>query len=159
MTKEEQEELLSEFTTRLVNRDATYDLDGSHMLTIKLADKTWRKKTMVSMTFLPHSIYVSKTDVIFCFTPEDPQPDFETIEVPAAKIDQTFPLLLDDMKAWAQQRFYTGPPGATRVNDVERTSTVKDLLQRIFAYAKEDESLALAADDSEMTSLPNFGMF
>lgn len=156
MNQDDKNDLLTSLMDALKQADKAYALDGPMMMTVKLPDSTFRKKTVLGMEFLPLEARVGARDTIFCFTPEDPQ-DFNSVEVGSKDMDTCFPLFLEDMKQWMLKRFMAG--GASRGANIDNCENVRDLVGMMFAMEREDLKEDEAADDSEMAAHPMFGMF
>ena len=156
MNKDDQNDLLGEAVFRIKNSGEVFETDGTPTVTVKLPDGTFRKKPAPPTAYYMAGAYVGSRDTIFCFTPEDPQ-EWIQIEVPAKDMDQVFPLFLNTMQEWASARFMQAD--AARGNVIAATKSVTELCKLIFGYAETDEKRAAELDDSQLISLPNFGMF
>lgn len=157
MTKEEQDDLLRELMHKLLRQDKAYSLDGTPTLTVKLNDGTFRKKPAALTEYFPSDAYTGSREINFCFTPEDPQEGWAHIEIAARNLDDVMPTFLEDAQGWAKAKFMSGD--ASRGVIIDAQKSVVALLDKIFIFAAEDEKRALEGDDSELTALPNFGMF
>lgn len=156
MTKEDLNETLTELMHKLLKQDKTYSADGTPTLTVKMPDGTFRKKPAAPTEYFPSSAYQGARDTIFCFSPEDPQ-EWAQVEVGSKDLDNVFPLFLDDMKHWASVKFMPG--GASRGNAIDATGSVSQLVDLISIYGEEDRKRAEEADATDLTALPNFGIF
>lgn len=160
MNKEEKEDLLSELVSHLEKSDAVFSLDGPLMVTIKMKDNTWRKKTLQKENYYLSSVYIAKTDVIFCFQPEEVTNSLgeaQHIEVPSKDIDTAFPLFLDAAIGWARDTFV--PRDAFRLHAINNASDFRGLLNMILNFAKDDKKQEESEIDNSLMSIPYFGMF
>lgn len=160
MNSEEKTDLLSELVSYLEKQDAVFSLDGPLMVTIKQKDNTWRKKSLHKSDYYLSSVYVAKTDVIFCFQPEeitDVLGDAQHIEIPSKDMDTAFPLFLDAAIKWAREKFT--PIDASRVQPINSVTEFRGLLNMVFNYADLDKQQEESEIDNSLASLPYFGMF
>jgi hypothetical protein len=126
-------------------------------LTVKLPDDTFRKKPSPNTAYYPKSAYQGVRDMVFIFTPEDPQ-EWVQIEVAAKQMDDIFPLFLDGMKEWATKRFAVNGE-ESRSQEIKQVKSVVALTEQVFVYEELDEKKLEGVGDSEMKNLPTFGMF
>lgn len=160
MNKEEKEELFSELVAHLEKKDAVFSLDGPLMVTIKQKDNTFRKRAVDKRNFFLSSIYSAKTDLIFCFQPEeisDPLTDAQHIEIPSKDIDTAFPLFLDAAVDWARARFV--PADASRLDPIVRVEDFRALVNMVLNFAGDDKKREEGEVDNSLASHPYFGMF
>lgn len=156
MTDEQKTELLESLMSELRTKDRFYSLEGPTLLTVQLPDGTFRRKEGFGTDYIPVTGRQGKRNAIFVFEPEDPQ-EWNTVEVEANKMDETFPLFLDDVRTWALKRYIDSC--SSRIKTLDEIEHMTDMISTIFKMEEEDIKKAEEADDSDMVSLPNFGMF
>lgn len=157
MDLNEKNDLLEDLMSDLRRQDKAYELQGPQMLTIKRHDGTYRNKECYGTDFLPETARMGAKGSIFVFEPEDPQDEFVVIEVKVGEMDDTFPLFLEDVKDWAMRRFTDR--NAERIKIIEGALSVPGLIGSCFFFEEEDMANTALTDDTEMASLPTFGLF
>ena len=160
MNKEKKDALFAELAERLEKRDAVFSLDGPMMITVKLEDNTYRKKTIGARDFYLGSIYSGAKDIIFVFQDEEITTDvreYSCIEVPAKEMDDAFPMFLDEFKEWARTRFV--PREASRFQAIVNVQSVKELVELTIKFETLDVVTETSDSDDTLATLPNFGMF
>lgn len=161
MNKDDKDALLSELVSYLEAEGETFTLDGPLMVTVKLPDNTYRRKTVERTDFYLESIYSGQKDTIFVFqfdALERPaSAEFNIVEIASKDMDGAFPMFLERMIAWARLRF--APSDASRLQPINSAETVRALLNMILNFEKDDNTKAEADVEDTLATLPMFGMF
>lgn len=160
MNKEDKDSFFAELTNYLEAKDAVFMLDGPSMVTVKLKDNTWRKKTVGQVELWLSSIYTGAKDLIFCFQFEELNEEFAEIaqvEVSAKDMDTVFPMFLTAAQDWARDRYVSRD--ASRLQPILGLESVKALVNMVLNFEKDDAIKDTAESDDSLASHPNFGMF
>lgn len=160
MNKEDKEALFSELVQRLERKDATFTLDGPLMMTVKMKDNTYRRKTIPRTNFWLEGIYSGQKDLIFVFQFEELLQEFSEyacVEVAAKDMDGSFPLFLEEAIAWARDRFT--PVDASRLKSINEAESVRALVHMAVNFEAADAIIEAKVGEDTLSALPMFGMF
>jgi hypothetical protein len=158
MNKEEKDELLLGLVDYLGARDEVFRLDGPALVTVKLHDNTFRRKTLGPEDFYVTGVYAGQRDTIFVLNKLEPDQDqdYASIEIPAKDMDTVFPMFLDSLSRWAGLNF---THDESRADPISNAESVRALLALVFEYAAADFAKCELESGDELATLPMFGMF
>lgn len=166
MNDEDKENMLASLVDATRHKDAVYQFDGPQMATVKLKDNTFRRKTIARQNFFLENIYVGKKNTVFVLcleeAPDVSGEEYVCIEVNAKDMDDAFPMFLDDMRAWATDRFVatkSGVDAESRIQSIAKAETVVGLLTLSLDFEEQDLEVETMSLSDQLASNPNFGIF
>lgn len=161
LTPKEREELHDRLAEYLSASTEPFVLDGPIMTTVKKRDGTFGKRSLGADPFYFSSIYISPAErVILVFEPEDPNPEYATIEVKLTEADKFFPMLGAEIARFCTDVLLDGRPKDDLIFSViEGTEDIVRLVE--VAYSLEAERLQVEEEDEQKALIanPSFGIF
>ena len=160
MNKEEKEAIFEDLVKHTSKKDRIFTLDGPTMVTVKMHDNTFRKKSIGSLDFYLTTVYAGARDLIFVFDSVDASAEsteYKHIEVPSKDMDSCFPLFLQEAVEWARGRYV--PADGSRLLSINNAESFRGLVNMILNFEKADSFEDEIDTENQLTKLPTFGMF
>jgi hypothetical protein len=125
-------------------KDRTFECESPYLATVKYADGTFKKKTLMAgwEFFLSYAYVGQRNSLNFGLTPEDAQ-EYSFVEMTVSEIDRSFPLLGSELaKAFGF-----------------KSEKFDGVLVELIAWVQTQKEIVKEEAEASYSDIPEFGMF